>query len=170
MRQLLDLAKATALHPFLATAAYTGMRFSEVLRLRWADVDFKARKVLARGHKGSTTEQVSPRLIPLHPELARILDEHRHRAPGANLFGDAHGGSRSREWYYKQLRKLTKGTTFEGIGFHALRHSFASNLAAAGVDQRLIDSFLGHQTEAMRKRYQHLFPETQQEAIQQLGF
>ena len=37
------------------------------------------------------------------------------------------------------------------IGFHSYRHSFASNLAAAGVDQRIIDEFMGHQTEAMRK-------------------
>jgi len=33
----------------------------------------------------------------------------------------------------------------------------APNLAAAGVDQRLIDEFMGHQTEDMRGRYRHLF-------------
>lgn len=43
-------------------------------------------------------------------------------------------------------------------GFHVLRHSFTSNLAAAEVDQRRIDQWMGHQTEAMRKRYQHLRP------------
>ena len=39
------------------------------------------------------------------------------------------------------------------------RHSFASNLAAASVDQRIIDEWMGHQTEEqMRTRYRHLFP------------
>ncbi len=38
------------------------------------------------------------------------------------------------------------------VGFHTYRHSFASNLAARGLDQRIIDEFMGHQTEAMRKR------------------
>jgi integrase len=50
-------------------------------------------------------------------------------------------------------------------GFHVFRHSFASNLAAASVDQRIIDKWMGHQTEEMRKRYQHLFPDQQREAI-----
>ena len=50
-------------------------------------------------------------------------------------------------------------------GFHVFRHSFASNLAAAGVDQRIIDKWMGHQTEEMRKRYQHLFPDQQRQAI-----
>jgi integrase len=50
-------------------------------------------------------------------------------------------------------------------GFHVLRHSFASNLAAAGIDQRVIDEWMGHQTDAMRKRYRHLFPKQQKSAI-----
>jgi integrase len=51
-------------------------------------------------------------------------------------------------------------------GFHVFRHSFASNCAAAGIDQRIIDEWLGHQTEEMRRRYRHLFPEQQRAAIQ----
>ena len=34
-----------------------------------------------------------------------------------------------------------------------------------GVDQRVIDEFMGHQTEAMRKRYRHLFPSSRRAAI-----
>jgi len=52
------------------------------------------------------------------------------------------------------------------LGFHTYRHSFASNLAAAGVDQRVIDEFMGHTTEAMRKRYRHLFPRDRRSAIE----
>jgi integrase len=53
-------------------------------------------------------------------------------------------------------------------GFHTLRHSVASILASKGVDQRYIDRGLGHQTESMRKRYQHLFPTGVKQAIDQL--
>jgi integrase len=52
------------------------------------------------------------------------------------------------------------------VGFHTYRHSFASNLAALGVDQRVIDEWMGHQTEAMRKRYRHLFPRSRRSAIE----
>jgi site-specific recombinase XerD len=50
-------------------------------------------------------------------------------------------------------------------GWHVLRHSFASNCAAAGVDQRVIDEWMGHQTEEMVVRYRHLFPDQQRQAI-----
>lgn len=57
------------------------------------------------------------------------------------------------------FRRLIQGTEFDGVGYHVFRHSLASNLAARGVEQHYIDSVLGHQTEAMRRRYQHLFPD-----------
>lgn len=50
-------------------------------------------------------------------------------------------------------------------GFHVLRHSFISCLAAAGVDQRIIDEFVGHQTDEQRRRYRHLVPDVKQKAI-----
>ena len=52
-------------------------------------------------------------------------------------------------------------------GWHALRHSFASICASRGVDQRLINAWMGHQTLEQQKRYQHLFPQTQQDAIRE---
>jgi integrase len=51
-------------------------------------------------------------------------------------------------------------------GWHVLRHSFASNCAASGIDQRLIDEWLGHTTEEMRRRYRHLIPSRERQAIQ----
>ena len=50
-------------------------------------------------------------------------------------------------------------------GYHAFRHSFASNLAAAGIDARVICDVMGHQTEDMEKRYRHLFPEQRRAAV-----
>lgn len=52
-------------------------------------------------------------------------------------------------------------------GWHALRHSFASICASRGIDQRLINAWMGHQTPEQQKRYQHLFPQKQQDAIRE---
>ena len=52
-------------------------------------------------------------------------------------------------------------------GWHALRHSFASICASRGIDQRLINAWMGHQTAEQQRRYQHLFPQKQQEAIRE---
>lgn len=35
-----------------------------------------------------------------------------------------------------------------------------------GIDQRIIDSFVGHTTEEMRRRYTHLFPSSKKAAIE----
>ena len=50
-------------------------------------------------------------------------------------------------------------------GYHVLRHSFISALASEGVDQRVIDEVVGHQSEEQRKRYRHLYPRVVKEAI-----
>ena len=49
-------------------------------------------------------------------------------------------------------------------GWHVFRHSFISALASKGVDQRIIDDIVGHQTEQQRRRYRHLYPDVKQGA------
>lgn len=64
------------------------------------------------------------------------------------------------------FRWTVADTNWEKLtGWHVLRHSFISNCAAAGVDQRLIDDWVGHTTEEMRRRYRHLIPSVEQQAI-----
>ncbi len=64
------------------------------------------------------------------------------------------------------FRWTLANTAWEKLsGWHVLRHSFISNCAAAGVDQRLIDDWVGHTTEEMRRRYRHLIPSVEQQAI-----
>src|SRR4051794_13118683 len=60
---------------------------------------------------------------------------------------------------HDHFQRTLAGSKWEVLrGWHVLRHSFASNLAAKGVDQRIIEEWMGHQTEEMRKRHRHLFP------------
>jgi integrase len=49
--------------------------------------------------------------------------------------------------------------------WHCFRRSFASNCAARGVDQRLINAWLGHTTTEMQQRYQHFFPSVAKTAL-----
>ena len=53
-------------------------------------------------------------------------------------------------------------------GYHVLRHSFISALASEGVDQRVIDEVVGHQSEEQRKRYRHLYPRVMKAAIERV--
>jgi site-specific recombinase XerD len=53
-------------------------------------------------------------------------------------------------------------------GWHTLRHSFASILASKGIDQRVINKFLGHLDEKTVERYRHLYRETGRDAVETL--
>jgi integrase len=102
------------------------------------------------GHRGEKTRETS-----LKGRTATVQVRGR---PGARPL--------TRDEAHDHFRRILEGSKWAVLrGWHVLRHSFASNCAAEGIDQRLIDSWMGHQTEAMRKRYRHLFPEREQAAI-----
>ena len=69
----------------------------------------------------------------------------------------ASGQPLTRNEYHDHFKRTLAGTKWEMMrGGHVFRHSFCSNLAMKGVDQRIIDEFVGHQTEQQQKRYRHL--------------
>lgn len=67
---------------------------------------------------------------------------------------------------HDHLKRALEGTRWAAVrGYHVLRHSFISCLAAAGVDQRIIDEFVGHSQEEVKRRYRHLIPDVKQAAL-----
>ncbi|MFO0842377.1 MAG: tyrosine-type recombinase/integrase [Gemmataceae bacterium] len=73
----------------------------------------------------------------------------------------------TRDECHDHFKRTLAGTKWEVLrGLHALRHSFISACASKGVDQRLIDEWVGHQTDEQRRRYRHLFPSVQREALE----
>ena len=64
------------------------------------------------------------------------------------------------------FNRVLAGSKWERIrGLHTLRHSFVSACASMGVDQRLLQQWCGHMDEKTSRRYMHLYPSTQQAAI-----
>jgi integrase len=163
-----------------AIPAYTGMRRGEILRLRWLDVDMEGECLTARSRKQSRTKSETVRTIDIHPELKKELLAWRERRPkGQYVICDARTlepitKDRANRCFWLPMNGtdwcLDKKRHWYKVGFHTYRHSFASNLAALAVDQRVIDEWMGHQTEAMRKRYRHLFPKTRRSAIESFSF
>jgi integrase len=75
----------------------------------------------------------------------------------------------TRNEVHDHFKRVLAGTKWEPIrGLHCLRHSFISACASKGVDQRLVQEWAGHMNEATSKRYRHLYPSTQQEAIRRV--
>lgn len=153
----------------LAFCAYTGARRSEMFRCQAHDLQ---QTVQLREKKRSQRNTFTFRQVPLHPQLRTILDAWIKEHPGGPfVFCKDNGRPLEDKTAREAFDAVTRCSKWSVLrGYHILRHSFASNLARHGVDQRTIDEFMGHQTEASRKRYRHLFPEDLRSAIGVLDF
>ena len=155
-------------YPMLYFAAHTGARRSEILRSRIDDFCMASRTIAIR-EKKVHTKKITLRHVEMSEGLHVAMEEWFDHHPGGQFtichdpneiqlgLDDDEQGMSAHKAHYHLKKTLAKDWGFIN-GFHVLRHSFASNLAAGGVDQRVIDDWMGHQTEAMRRRYRHLFP------------
>jgi len=66
------------------------------------------------------------------------------------------------------LKRCCKRAGLRMIGWHALRHTFASHLVMRGASLKAVQELLGHATMEMTLRYSHLTPEVRREAVELL--
>jgi integrase len=173
-----------ALQPFIYPAvcfiAHTGARRSEMLRARVTDVDFTG-KMITIHEKKRVQGRNTTRRVPLTPFLDGVLQNWLAKHPGGPLLfcqkalpensaprhgkngsGNQLNGGKAHDHFERALNESKWQVV---AGFHVLRHSFISACAMKGIDQRFIDEWVGHSTEQQRKRYRHMAPSGQQEAI-----
>lgn len=157
------------IYPMIAAAAYTGARRSELLRVQVVDVNF-ANQMLTLREKKRVRGRRSVRQVPMSSKLVAILKEHIAIHPGCtSLFCTEDAKTITTNMAQNAFRFALSKSKWSAVrGWHTLRHSFISNLACDAIDQRLIDEFVGHTTEEMRRRYRHLFPEVKRSAILQV--
>ena len=177
VREILEFAKSnvrySVFHPMLCFAAYTGARRSEIRRSQLDDLDFESSTITIR-EKKRVRGQWSTRRVPMQKELKSVLInwiESSH--PGTNYtFSGFRVGidgptSITDDQASNFLDSTFRNSRWDVLrGWHIFRHSFCSNCAAAGVEQRVINEWVGHQTPEMVRRYRHLFPSREQEAIE----
>lgn len=156
-------SKYLYLYPMLVTAAHTGARRSELLRSEVEDIDFETRTIVLRERKRNSRMHTL-RTVPMSASLRRTLKTWMAET-GPTFHIDGRRVKRGEA--HKHLEGTLRGSKWEVIrGYHVLRHSAASNLAAAGTDQRTIDAILGHQNEATARRYRHCFPQSKKNALE----
>jgi integrase len=129
----------------------TGCRKSELLSLRWSQVDFKRALIHLE-----TSKNGDARSIPLVEQAIHALREHGkvRRLNSQWLFPRADGKAPIDIRYsWHQAFERAEVNDFK---FHDLRHSCASALAASGASLLDIAQILGHRQLAMTQRYAHL--------------
>ena len=134
----------------LMTAYATGVRLSELVRLKVSDIDSERMTVRVEQGKGKKDRYtiLSQRLLE---ELRSYWKVHRSKSW---LFPNAKGGPLSIDYAQRiyNLAKLKAGI-HKGKGIHTLRHCFATHLLEAGVDLVTIKTLLGHNSLQSTQRY-----------------
>lgn len=126
----------------------TGCRVSEVLRLRWADIDF------GRGLLLLPVSKTGRRAVVLSGAALEILEAQPREVGSEYVFPGRDGGARAdikRPW-----AAICAHAGLDGLRIHDLRHSAASFAAGAGMSLPVIGALLGHSQPATTARYAHL--------------
>ena len=129
-----------------------GLRVSELVGLRWSDVDLKGAQLYVRRLKGGVDST-----HPLQGDEIRALRRLLRDYEGAFVFSTERGGPLTRNTVNKLV---TRSGQLAGIGFpvtpHMLRHACGFALANRGVPTRTLQHWLGHRSIRHTVRYSAL--------------
>jgi site-specific recombinase XerD len=144
-------------HKAIVFTAYSaGLRVSEVINLKIKDVDSDRMTLFIRQSKGKMDRIVN--LSPLLLDILRAYIKKSTPRPMVYLFEGEEAGkpysARSAQQIFHDAKE--KAGIRKEIGFHGLRHSFATHLLEKGVDIRYIKDILGHFDIRTTERYTHV--------------
>ena len=151
-------------YPVCCCALYTGMRVSEIIELRWKNVNLDERLITIEKSKGKRI-----RHIPVHPHLLEVLKGRKGKNINELVFPSKDGMMRKRD-LRSALNSALKKAGLKRIRFHDLRHTFASNFVMQGGSIISLQKILGHQDLKVTLRYAHLAPSFLQKEIEILNF
>jgi hypothetical protein len=145
---------------------YSGLRVAEMVSLDRSDIHFEAELIEVREGKGGKYRTVS-----LAPAAATVLAVYlaRRRDSDPALFL-AQGGRRISIRMVQHLVSIVAAAAGirKRISAHKLRHSFATLLSEEGVDSRVIQELLGHESLQTTQIYVHPSEAKKREAVQLL--
>ena len=131
-----------------------GLRRSELLNLKPADVDSKRGLLIIRQGKGR-----KDRVTPISEKIIQMLREYyKMYRPKEWLFeGQTKGEKYSENSLQNVLKQALEKTKIKKpVTLHWLRHSYATHLLEAGTDLRYIQELLGHKSSKTTEIYTHV--------------
>jgi len=138
------------LYPLVVVALATGARESELLGLRWQDIDLGGGKAIVQKSKNGERRA----LAITGPAVEVLASLGKVRRIGADLVFAIGRGQAT--FPRKAWEAALRQAELDDFRFHDLRHAFASYLAMSGASLAELTEALGHKTLAMVKRYAHL--------------
>lgn len=194
MQKFLEEAASTPYYALFYTCLFTGMRRSELLALRWSDLDLilcqlSVTRSLQYNSKAEIGKRITfkepktrkgKRLIALTPSNSIVLREH-YEKENAQRLALGYPGLTSNDLVFSRYDgspllpntithawiKITRRCGLDGIRLHDARHTHASLLLKQGVHPKVVQERLGHGSiQITLDTYSHVAPGLQQAAAE----
>lgn len=189
INRFLEVAKDSPYYALFHTALYTGMRRSELLALRWQDVDFifsqiSVSRSLPHLKDGSyiftqPKSAKSKRTIALSPSAILTLKEHKENYEAIQsmlgiplkdddmIFSTLESKPLRPNTVTRAWTLLAARAGVKVIRLHDARHTHASIMLKQGIHPKIVQERLGHSSIAMTlDTYSHVAPGLQQAAAE----
>jgi integrase len=178
VKVLLSAASGDRLETLYITAIHTGLRRSELLGLKWTDIDLDARTLSVQrsldrdGTFNPPKRNKSRRSVKLTAQAAEALKGHRARQNEERLqlgslwedwglvFPNRSGKPMNADYlYHRSFKPLLERAELSGFTFHSLRHTCATLLLSKNVNPKIVSEMLGHATISQTMdTYSHVMP------------
>jgi integrase len=156
----------------IQTALLTGMRQGELKGLQWSSIDWQTRVITVRHAKNDWSDVLDTpksnrvRYIPMNQALYHTLAG--RRSEEGYVFLDSDGKPFDKKRLMRRLNRVCRRAQMRPIGWHILRHTFASHLAMKGAPLGAVQALLGHSSINTTMRYAHMAPSALRSAIELL--
>jgi len=164
MRRLISCADPRT-RPVIEIALLTGMRLSEILSLKWTQIDLPRRRLTIPLTNSKSKKE---RTIPIGGDLLQVLMAIKRRGEYVFPNGGTHIKSIRKSFGAALGAAKIPGGREKGIVFHDLRHVAASQLVRV-IDVVTASRILGHASVEMTMRYVHPTDTDKRTAIEALG-
>ena len=151
------------LYPIVLCALHTGMRKSELLNLRWPEIDLQKRQITITSNEDYHTKNYDYRHVGINDTLFVVLSQLNRQSE----YDFTYRGQRIKD-IKKSLQAAYKKAGLPYGGLHICRHTFASNLIKKGVELEKIQKLLGHQDFSTTLQYAHLSSRSVKDEVNKL--
>lgn len=156
LQMINDKAKSKYYSNIFTMAYYTGMRRSEIINLKWTEVDLNNKIIHITNTTNFNTKNKKDRFVPMHPVVFELLSSLYPKRISDYALPKSNGFPFSKDVITAQFKISARAAKLDHrIHFHSLRHSFASNLVRKGAPLIVVKELLGHEDITTTMVYSH---------------
>ena len=161
IEEINKLVKTDCHNPVLKRAALfsclTGLRFSDILKLTWNEIEFIPDKGYILKYRQKKTD--SPEVLPISEQAVSLCG--KRMEPSAKVFDGLTYSAYENKHLYQWL--AAAGIT-KDISFHNFRHSFATLQISEGTDIYTVSKMLGHKNISTTQIYSKVVDDMKRKA------